>query len=125
MTSDSHRAHSSVARHSWLKMAAGMAAIFRGIPYGAPTSGARRFMAPTTPAPWTGVRSALALGFASPQIPPEHWDKDEVALMAAVKRMSVSKAHDLPPFLVHGNVADVWWRRLTRRGIPRPSGSGA
>jgi para-nitrobenzyl esterase len=55
--------------------------IFRGIPYGAPTSGARRFMAPAKPVPWTGVRSALAWGFASPQIPPEHWDKDEVAFV--------------------------------------------
>jgi para-nitrobenzyl esterase len=55
--------------------------IFRGIPYGAPTSGARRFMAPATLVSWTGVRSALAWGFASPQIPPEHWDKDEVAFV--------------------------------------------
>ena len=55
--------------------------IFRGIPYGAPTSGAGRFMAPAKPAPWSGVRSALAWGFASPQIPPEHWDKDEVAFV--------------------------------------------
>jgi para-nitrobenzyl esterase len=55
--------------------------VFRGIPYGAPTSDAGRFMAPSKPAPWTGVRSALAWGFASPQIPPEHWDKDEVAFV--------------------------------------------
>jgi para-nitrobenzyl esterase len=55
--------------------------IFRGIPYGAPTAGAQRFMAPAKPVPWTGVRSALAWGFASPQIPPEHWDKDEVAFV--------------------------------------------
>jgi len=55
--------------------------VFRGIPYGAPTSGAGRFMAPAKPAPWTGVRSALAWGFASPQIAPEHWDKDEVAFV--------------------------------------------
>jgi para-nitrobenzyl esterase len=55
--------------------------VFRGIPYGAPTSGAGRFMAPAKPAPWKGVRSALAWGFASPQIPPEHWDKDEVAFV--------------------------------------------
>jgi para-nitrobenzyl esterase len=55
--------------------------IFRGIPYGASTAGARRFMAPAKPESWTGVRSALAWGFASPQIPPEHWDKDEVAFV--------------------------------------------
>lgn len=55
--------------------------VFRGVPYGAPTSGARRFMEPTKPTPWTGVRSALSWGFASPQIPPEHWDKDEVAFV--------------------------------------------
>jgi para-nitrobenzyl esterase len=130
MKPDSHHTNSHVARRTWLKIAAGMAAagllprqvacqaktairpasdgsiiasdsaaiartvhgkvrgfvhkemfIFRGIPYGAPTSGGRRFMAPAKPAPWTGVRSALAWGFASPQIPPEHWDKDEVAFV--------------------------------------------
>lgn len=55
--------------------------IFRGIPYGASTAGARRFLPPAKPQSWTGVRSALAWGFASPQIPSEHWDKDEVAFV--------------------------------------------
>src|SRR5580658_7337865 len=42
---------------------------FKGIPYGASTEGTARFMPPSKPQPWTGVRDTLELAPASPQMP--------------------------------------------------------
>ncbi|MEO7734162.1 MAG: carboxylesterase family protein [Kofleriaceae bacterium] len=46
---------------------AGDLAIFRGIPYAAAPTGARRFAPPVAPAPWTTPRAAAAFGPACPQ----------------------------------------------------------
>lgn len=43
---------------------------FRGIPYGASTAGANRFMPPKSVEPWTGVRDAFQNGHSSPQVAP-------------------------------------------------------
>ena len=45
--------------------------IFKGIPYGASTAGANRFMPPAEPADWSGVRDALAYGHSAPQGDPD------------------------------------------------------
>jgi len=52
---------------------------FKGIPYGASTEGAARFMAPTKPKPWTGVRSSMQYGYVSPQAARGGWANDEDA----------------------------------------------
>jgi para-nitrobenzyl esterase len=44
--------------------------VYRGIPYGASTAGANRFMPPRKAEAWTGVRDAFQNGHASPQLAP-------------------------------------------------------
>jgi para-nitrobenzyl esterase len=50
--------------------------IFKGVPYGASTSGANRFMPAAKPEPWAGIRNALAYGRICPQEDSEHFVTD-------------------------------------------------
>jgi para-nitrobenzyl esterase len=43
--------------------------VFRGIPYGADTSGVHRFLPPRKPTPWPGIRDAYQNGHSAMQIP--------------------------------------------------------
>src|SRR5262245_26026393 len=44
--------------------------VFKGVPYGATTTGKNRFMPPVAPAKWAGVREEIAYGPSAPHTPP-------------------------------------------------------
>jgi para-nitrobenzyl esterase len=78
---------------------------FRGIPYGAPTGGANRFMPPAKPEAWTGIKETIEWGPEAPQGP--HTEIPEVA--ATIPKQTISED------CLHLN---VWTNALDARKRP-------
>src|SRR6202158_3388449 len=89
--------------------------VFKGVPYGASTAGARRFMPPVKPEPWTGIRNALQYGGICPYLDSAHFDTNGKNLASS----------DEDQFLLHRGPALVPGEDCLRVNVWTPEINGS
>ena len=98
--------------------------VFKGIPYGASTAGANRFMPPRKPEPWTGVREAIVYAGRSPQAAANAQRPELATVWGPVDMLPVGEdcltlhvwTPALDTFEASGHGLAAWRRLLLRLG---------
>jgi para-nitrobenzyl esterase len=89
--------------------------VFKGIPYGAPLSGAHRFKPPRKALPWAGVRDALAYGPMAMQAVPHVTPEQLAEAKDPAKNFIVGNQNTFRPMSEDCLVLNVWTPSTTDR----------